>query len=303
MALFSRHAWTFRERNRKPMNGRVRNAAPGKFAQLKHGQTHYELDDENSGPLLICTHGWSTASYVWEPLKRHFRAKGYRVLSYDLYGRGYSDRPDGVAHTAAFFSEQLAELLEYLQLGRTRLNIVGYSMGGAIAARFISERLEDVDRFLLIAPAGMEVRAPGFRAFARDNPKVFDAHILALLPLVLRRQFRKAASGHHGNADVVRVAQQQEKELTYQGYVEALLSSVKGVLAFPMAKEHKRIANHGTPVRAIFAESDTTIPIKLAMPLFDQWHSEEKRRVIPAAGHAVTYTHPNEIMREIDGFL
>lgn len=302
MAIISSRIWRAQESKRKIMTGAARRNVPGKLLQLRHGQTHYQLDENSDFPLLICIHGWSTASYVWEPLKPYLRAKGYRVLTYDLYGRGYSDRPY-VEHSAKLFTNQLAELLNRLGVQKTSLNIVGYSMGGAIAARFVSERLDSVDRLLLIAPAGMAVRSPVLRAFARSNPTLSDSHILALLPLVLRRQFRSAAIGFKDNRLVARVAQMQEQELEYRGYLPSLLSSLKGVLASKMAKEHRKIAGSDVAVRALFAVQDSTIPFPKAKGLFDQWNPNSVSRRIANASHALTYARAQQIMNEVDDFL
>jgi pimeloyl-ACP methyl ester carboxylesterase len=65
--------------------------------------------------LLVCIHGWSIASYAWRELRSKFQAKGYRILTYDLYGRGYSERPPG-KQSVDFFTQHLSELLERLRL-------------------------------------------------------------------------------------------------------------------------------------------------------------------------------------------
>ena len=59
---------------------------------------------------------------------------GYRVLTYDLYGRGYSDRPRG-KQNEAFFIQQLNDLLHHEDITST-FSIIDYSMGGAIASIF-----------------------------------------------------------------------------------------------------------------------------------------------------------------------
>ncbi|MEP3255941.1 MAG: alpha/beta hydrolase [Stappiaceae bacterium] len=302
MAIFSRYLWRLQENDRKTMTGMARRDRPGRMLQLKYGQTHYELDKEPDKPLLICIHGWSTASYVWDPLKPLLRAKGYRVLTYDLYGRGYSDRPD-VLHSAELFTYQLTELLNKLGLNDTKLNVIGYSMGGAIAARFVSERLEDVERLLLIAPAGMEVRSPGLRRFVRNNPKFSNPHIQTLLPLVLRAQFRSAAAGFKGNQMVQKVARKQKRELEFRGYLPSLLSSLNGALASKMKTEHEKIAGAKVAVRAIFADQDKTVPYPTAKRLFDKWNPNGVSQTITGAGHAITYTHAQQIMKEVAEFF
>lgn len=286
------------------MAGVARGGAPGKFKPLSHGLTHYELDGDTTRPLLICIHGWTTASYVWDPLKPFLRDMGYRILSYDLYGRGYSDRPI-MPQTASLFSSQLTELLEALRLERHPVSVVGYSMGGAIAARFASERLDQIRRMLLIAPAGMAVRAPGPRNFARRNPQLVDPHILTLLPLVLRRQFQREADRLKTNVSVQRIAQKQLRELEFRGYLPSLLSSLKGVLAANMRQEHLTISKSPIRIRALFASEDTTIPHPRAKDLFDQWHPgmTPVSHLIKGVGHAVPYTHPHLVLENARDIL
>lgn len=300
--MVSKFVWRAQENNRKIMGEEARRGAPGRFLQLRHGQTHYGLDGDPDHPLLICIHGWSTASYVWDPLKPSLIAKSYRVLTYDLYGRGYSDRPD-VDHSAELYTGQLTELLDSLALNNTSLNVIGYSMGGAIAARFVSEQLDAVDRLLLIAPAGMAVQRPTLRAFARRIPQLSDSPILALFPLLLRRQFRRARKGFESNASVGLVFERQLRELGYRGYLPSLLSSLKGILSSQMEEEHRKIAGSNVFVRALFADQDKTIPFPKAKRLFDQWNPNEVSKKISVVGHAVTYTHPERIINELDDFL
>lgn len=305
MGFIGEDAWRIQEIRRKKMTQAVRRRlAPGKFKLLRHGQTHYQVAGDPSGPLLVCIHGWTTASYVWEQLKDEFVNLGYLVITYDLYGRNFSDRPPNVAHTADLYSDQLTELLEHLDLGQRRLNIVGYSMGGAIAAHFVNTRILDVDRLLLIAPAGMVTRAPKIRSIALENPELFDPHILLALPVPLRWQFRRAAFGFWNKKPVREVRRKQFRELDYRGYVPALLACLKGILAKKMSDEHKRIAEQDSiSVKALFADDDRTIPWPDAKTLFDKWNPNQVSVRIRGAGHGLTYTHVDQIMAEIRGFM
>ena len=224
MAFISREIWRAREKSLPVMTGAARSARPGKLIKLRLGHTHYQLDDNTGRPLLICIHGWSTSSYVWDRLRPLLRERGYRLLTYDLYGRGFSDRPAAL-QTPELFTQQLSELLARLNLSNERLNVLGYSMGGAIVARFVSQNIPKVDRMLLVAPAGMVVRFPVSRLVARSFPRVFDPHLLAILPKVLPQQFDKEAKGFAHLPSVARVVQRQKGELAYRGYVPSLVSS------------------------------------------------------------------------------
>jgi pimeloyl-ACP methyl ester carboxylesterase len=126
---------------------------------------------------------------------------------------------------------------------------------------------------------------------------------MALLPNLLSKQFAKEAKGFEHDPEVASVVTKQLRELEFRGYIPALLSSLKGVLASRMENEHKRISKSGVAVRALFAENDKTIPIRKAKPLFDQWSPNADIFEIAGAGHGLTYTHPEQVMDAIGGFL
>lgn len=70
-----------------------------------------------------------------------------------------------------------------------------------------------------------------------------------------------------------------------------------------MEVEHRKIAKSVIPVRAIFGESDTTIPSKDAKRDFDLWHGPGKSVVISGAGHGLPYTHHQAVMTAAAGIL
>ena len=83
--------------------------APGAVAQLPNGATHYRWSGPEDGPVAVCIHGISTPSFVFAATEQSLAAQGFRVLTYDLYGRGQSARPGG-AQTSAFFVDPLEQI-------------------------------------------------------------------------------------------------------------------------------------------------------------------------------------------------
>jgi alpha-beta hydrolase superfamily lysophospholipase len=98
------------ETERLEMDDQARQLAPGAFVQLTRGRVHYELAGPEDGRLVVLVHGFSVPSFVWDPTFEALVSRGFRVLRYDLYGRGFSDRPD-TAYDRALYVEQLRELL------------------------------------------------------------------------------------------------------------------------------------------------------------------------------------------------
>ena len=114
------------------MDDAARAAAPGRIARLSQGATHYTWTGPENGPVAVCVHGLTTPLQAWDGIAARLAEAGYRVLAYDLYGRGYSDRPGGT-QDSAFFLRQLDDLLADQGIAGD-ITLLGYSMGGAIAA-------------------------------------------------------------------------------------------------------------------------------------------------------------------------
>jgi len=98
-------------------------------------------------------HGLTTPCFVFEAMAKDIVAKGHRVLVYDHYGRGSSDRPRRV-QDRQFFVEHLHELLDALG-EKDAFDLIGYSMGCVMASAFGADHPERVKHLILLAPAGM----------------------------------------------------------------------------------------------------------------------------------------------------
>lgn len=287
-------AWPLiQERRRTPMNKRAREAAPGAFIKLPQGVTHYEWLGAKSGPVAVCVHGLTTPSFVWRNLAADLGALGFRVLVYDLYGRGYSDRPRG-PQGAAFFTQQLFDLLEALEV-EDDITLLGYSMGGAIATAFAEEQAHRLRRMILLAPAGMGHDLGGLAKWTVEWPFVGDWLFHMGYPRVLRRGIEKDAAEHPETAVISGLL---KAELDQRGYLRSVLASLRGILRAPQEAEHRRIAREGLPVTAIWGAEDTVIPIK-AMGQLTQWNRTARHIVIDGAGHGLTYTHTAQVTEAI----
>ncbi|HEY8957187.1 alpha/beta hydrolase [Chitinophaga sp.] len=135
-----------------PLNDITRRAAPGSFIQLKQGTVHYSLAGPDTAQLLVLIHGGGcTGIEVWKNNIPYLLSKGYRVLCYDLYGRGYSDRPETV-YDLKLYREQLVALLDTLQL-RQPFDMIAMSMGAPIGLDYAAGHPDRVKQIILLGPA------------------------------------------------------------------------------------------------------------------------------------------------------
>jgi len=279
----------------KPRIDRARAEAPGEFTTLARGRTHYRWQGPEGGPVTVCVHGLTTPSFVWEGLVPGLVAQGRRVLTYDLYGRGYSDRPGG-AQDVAVFVEQLDDL--FADQGVVEpVMLVGYSMGGAIATGFAARHPGRVRELVLIAPAGLgHDLGPVARLVARGG-MVGRWLMLAAFPM----SFRRGCEAERALPTTVPgIVDRQQAELRWRGFVPAVARSVAGILTDDQSAAHAAITAAGVPVRAIWGAEDTVIPLSRKTRL-EALNPEANQHVIEDAGHGLTYTHTGRVLAAITG--
>jgi len=174
----------------QPMDGAARNAAPGQFVGLSDGVTHYQLEGPEDGPVILCIHGLTTPSFVFDAMVPGLVAGGYRVLRYDLYGRGFSDRPKR-AYDVHRFTGQAIELLDALKIDGP-VTVLGYSMGGAVATALTQAHGARVERLVLLAPGGLGHDLGRFSELCAAVPVLGDWAFATFGGWVLRRDARNA---------------------------------------------------------------------------------------------------------------
>ncbi|MEO0381337.1 MAG: alpha/beta hydrolase [Pseudomonadota bacterium] len=278
---------------RSPVSDTQRREAKGKFALLSHGSTHYAWLGPERGPVAVCIHGLSTSSYVWRGMAKGLALLGFRVLIYDHYGRGLSDTVPG-KQDAAFFVQHLTDLLAHEQVDEP-LTVLGYSMGGAIAAHFAATYPSKIKQLILLAPAGMQPIADAKLRAILNWPVIGDWLFLLVYPFILRKGIA-AEADLRGSVEGINALQQAETDR--RGYFPAMLSSLRGVLRHPAKEQHIAIAQAGIPVLCVWAEEDDVIALS-GKETLTKWNPRAKQFVVREAGHGLTYTHTDQVLEAI----
>ena len=277
----------------RPKVGAVqRDGAEGAFATLSQGVTHYRWIGPVRGPVVVMIHGIATPMEGMEPLAEGLGSLGYRVLTYDLYGRGLSDAPEG-RQDRVFFMRQLEDLLNHLGIEQ-ELTLCGYSMGGAIATAYAAEHAYRVNRLILVASTGVMIRENGFTKFTKRR-RIIGSWLHAL---AARNRINKTIPLDDQRPAVSRVLVAQRQELKRRGFLPSLLSSQRGMASEMQEKEHRALGRSGVPVIAIWAEKDAEVPSE-AVTVLARWNRRARQQVIAGASHALPYTHGEEVLSAI----
>jgi pimeloyl-ACP methyl ester carboxylesterase len=274
-----------------------RDKAPGRFAKLSQGVTHYQWLGGVRGPVVVCIHGLTTPSPVWYTIAGGLAKLGYRVLVYDLYGRGFSDAPRGV-QDGEFFATQLADLLDHQGLTED-VTLMGYSMGGLIATHFAASHPNRVRRLILLASGGMWLREDKVTEASRRMPFLGDW----LHAVVGARSDRQRLRRQLGQVfDVEGIIELQLAEYQSRGFLRSVLSSRRHMLNDFQEDQHRTIGRDGIPVIGIWAEHDDVIPLK-SLGTLTQWNRSVRQEVISEADHRVGYTHAAQVVKVLRDVL
>jgi pimeloyl-ACP methyl ester carboxylesterase len=263
-----------------PLDASARRQAPGQFVTLSHGIVHVRMSGPEQGRPVVLVHGFSVPNYVFDRTSADLAANGFRVIRFDLYGRGWSDRPD-VDYDRDLFANQLLELMDTLRVPKA--DLVGLSMGGAIAGRFAAEHPERVRSLALVAPL--------------TRPQ--DISVMAWPGVgewLMRSWYlpKLAASQLEDFPQPERVpgwAERFQPQMRYDGFGRAILSTMRHVITQSSLPDFEKVGKAGLPVLLVWGERDATVPYAQ--------HADVQRAIpqaqfisLPATGHLAVVEEP-----------
>jgi pimeloyl-ACP methyl ester carboxylesterase len=143
-------AYQAEDPERRVLDAAARAEVPGQYLRLAEGITHYETAGPDTGRVVVLAAGFSVPAYIWDSLYQRLADSGFRVIRYDYFGRGWSDRPDA-AYDQALFVRQLGGLLDSLGV-QGPVDLAGLSFGGAIVTSFAERRPDRVRSLIYIDP-------------------------------------------------------------------------------------------------------------------------------------------------------
>ncbi|NNJ13026.1 alpha/beta hydrolase [Chloroflexales bacterium ZM16-3] len=137
---------TYRAEIEEKLAGKLRQ---GERRRLEHERTmlsraqfievngivhHYQDIGPRNGEPLVLIHGWDCSALWWHHIVEPLAAAGYRVISYDLKGHGFSDSDPANGYTVNGFSNDLRALSAALGLGPH--HVAAFSLGAFVALHY-----------------------------------------------------------------------------------------------------------------------------------------------------------------------
>lgn len=252
------------------------------------------------GEKVVFIHGLSIPAIIWKDVAPVLASRGYRVLLYDLYGRGYSDAPK-VTYDVSLYTSQLALLMQHINWGSA--HIVGLSMGGGIGATFALHFPQLVnDKIALIASAGiMESSDISQTAKIMSSPLVQTITSLPPFRYYMLRLANASNASERGPIDPIQqIVRLQSAHLPY--FNAAVASSLRDGPVRGQEYAFKALGNSTRQVLLIHGTADQTVPYNYASKI-QGLVPHLKLETIKDGGHDLTITHAREVSDLLLRFL
>ena len=272
---------------RRDIDESVRASVSGRFVRLSDGYTHYEL----AGPpeatrVVVLAAGISVPYYIWDPTFAALVQSGFRVLRYDYYGRGFSDRPN-IAYTQDVMVRQLAELLEALRITEP-IDLAGLSFGGSVVTSFADKYPNRVRSLVYVDPA---FRSPYPVPTLDRMPALWDY----LTAIFEERWWADAQMSDFLHPE--RFPDWPERysvQIKYRGFRRAQHSTIVSNAEIDQEPELKRVGKHPRPVLAFWGKEDNAVPIEFSAQLLE---AVPRTRLVSveAAGHLPYWEQPDAV--------
>lgn len=109
---------------------------------------------KSNGKAVLLLHGKNFSGAYWDSTAMVLSQAGYRVIMPDQIGFGKSSKPAHFQYSFHLLALNTKQLLD--SLGVDKVAVLGHSMGGMLATRFVLLYSERVEKFILENPIGLE---------------------------------------------------------------------------------------------------------------------------------------------------
>jgi pimeloyl-ACP methyl ester carboxylesterase len=254
------------------------------------------VDDTGSGEPLVLVHGLATTREIWTGVLPQL-SRSRRVVTLDLPGFGESP-PSGPGFELDEVADRVARGLAAHGV-RGPFDLVGHSLGAAVALTLAARRPRTVRRLVLVAPAGLAAlpRVAG-RVLARGADPVLAAR-RALAPLTDfdwgRRLVLAFAAADGASIPPLQARLMIGASASAQRTAEALRTITAADLR-PLLREAS------VPIGVIWGARDRTIPARLARSI-REIRPDAEVMLIEQAGHVAMIERPAAFVATLERLL
>jgi pimeloyl-ACP methyl ester carboxylesterase len=244
---------------------------PDQFVDVCGATICVHCEGKATGTPIVLVHGIALTHDMWKFQIPYLVKRDYYVVAPDLRGFGQSqpcNPEDPANYTYKRWADDLRIVINKLNL--QHMTLVGYSMGGAVVMRYMSDPHPPVDKLILVAATGPNMRAhlpfpddyrlyatcEGLKEFAELITRygkylVFDKFMRFAFPLI---DFPNST----GKNNLVQWIEEMYNEAADQALING---------CFEMQRDHKDLTQGvgaiSTPTKICHGKIDLFVPFKL----------------------------------------
>lgn len=254
-------------------------------------------------PPVVLVHGFGGTSYSWRYLLPAL-ALHHRVLTFDLPGHGYSEKPHDYDYSAIHLGKLLREFLIEEKVDHAIL--VGNSYGGAISlAAIVRSQEEDgpdqklVSKLVLIDSAGYPQKLPPHVLLLKIP--ILNRLLPAITPPKVLMHIVVSSMYGEGHCEKEQIAEYANAYRT-RGTRRAFRQYVKQMLPKDIGEYTRKYKDVRVPTLVITGDRDKVVPMKVAQQ-FDQDIPDSTLVVVKGAGHIPQEEAPEKVLEALSTFL
>jgi 3-oxoadipate enol-lactonase len=218
-------------------------------------------------------------------------AQNFQVIQFDNRGVGQSDQPD-IPYSIEMMADDVAGLMQALKIEKAHL--IGYSMGGQIAAKFAEKYSDKINKMIAcVSYANINTHVRLFvETLIELNESNLDERIIEKigLPWIFSDQFLEK------NFASLLQRQEEQKPKSLVGLKRHFAAQCAFI------SEAECFRNIKAPVLFIAGDEDKICP-PAEVKKFADLIPDSKMMIFSEAGHLLSLEHPNKFGHVICDFL
>lgn len=267
-----------------------------RFMEIKGMQAHYRDEGPASDSIpLVLLHGTGAFLQTWDGCSAEW-IKNRRVIRMDMPAFGLTGPSASNDYSIDAYVDFLHQFLQKLNVQQCFL--AGNSLGGEIAFSYTAAYPDEVNKLILIDPAGYPIEnAKGSLAFTLGRTPVLKNLLTIVTPLSV---VRKSLEDVYGNKTLVTDALvEQYRDLACrEGNRKALVVRLNS----KQNSDTSIIKNIATPTLIIWGDQDFLIPISNAYK-FQRDLPNDTLVIMKGIGHVPMEESPEKVVPLINNFL
>lgn len=279
---------------KETLNDTSRAGLTGSFIRLSDGIVHYEYDAEGHGPVVVLIHGNAAPMRGWDHVAPELYGAGFRVLRFDVFGHGYSDRPALRRYDRELYDRQVLELLDALDI-QEPVMMAGTSQGGAVAAYFGALHPERVSRIAFLAP--LFDTYSGARLSSLLKAPLIGEYLIALLGdrMILDPSAGFADPKSPDSATRIEtLVAALDDQLRFKGKKRAVLANIRGNALSNATESYRRLAPDGLPCLLTWGNRDRSIG-RASMEALRELMPRLEYHELEGAAHLAHVEYPDKV--------